>query len=115
MRTVLGRAVLLSGLLTAVALVDGAEAQSMFATRGLGFPLQPQDARYHALGGAGLGLPGAEINWANPAASVGLQRRAESAPATRRQIGLQRIYAACRTTINIGLSPGSPGLARKRP
>jgi len=49
-----------------------ADAQSIFATRGLGFPLEAQDARGQGMGGVMLGLPGPQISWANPAASVGL-------------------------------------------
>ena len=70
MKLVLTRAVIVG--LSIVATAGSVEAQSMFATRGLGFPMQPQDARYRALGGIGLGLPGAEISWGNPAATVGL-------------------------------------------
>jgi hypothetical protein len=50
----------------------GAEAQSVYAARGLGFPLEAQDARSQGLGGVTVGLPGAEISWANPASAVGL-------------------------------------------
>jgi hypothetical protein len=49
-----------------------ANAQSVLATRGLGYLTQPQGARTLGLGGVGLGLPGTEISWANPAAGVGL-------------------------------------------
>jgi hypothetical protein len=49
-----------------------ADAQSIFATRGLGFPLEAQDARGQGMGGVMLGLPGPQISWANPAAAVGL-------------------------------------------
>lgn len=48
------------------------QAQSLFANRGLGLLLEPQDGRAHALGGATLGLPNAEISWNNPAGAVGL-------------------------------------------
>jgi hypothetical protein len=62
-------------LVAAAALVlapAGVEAQSVYAARGLGFPLEAQDARSQGLGGVAVGLPGAEISWANPAAAVGL-------------------------------------------
>lgn len=49
-----------------------ASAQSVFATRGLGYPMFPQDARSASLGGVRLGLPGPEITWGNPAAAAGL-------------------------------------------
>lgn len=50
-----------------------AAAQSLLVTRGLGLPVDPQDARARGLGGVGLGLPEIEISWANPAAMIGLQ------------------------------------------
>jgi hypothetical protein len=50
----------------------GAEAQSVLATRGLGFPLEPTEGRGAGLGGLGLGLPEPEISWANPAAAINL-------------------------------------------
>src|SRR5690606_15368121 len=34
-----------------------AHAQSIFSTRGLGFPVEPQDARSSGLGGVALGFP----------------------------------------------------------
>lgn len=46
--------------------------QSLFSTGGLGLVSDPQDARGSALGGIGLGLPGPEISWSNPAGAVGL-------------------------------------------
>jgi hypothetical protein len=49
-----------------------AAAQSLFSTGGLGLIADPQDARGSALGGASLGLPGAELAWDNPAGAVGL-------------------------------------------
>ncbi|MDR0786398.1 MAG: hypothetical protein LBG44_00780 [Gemmatimonadota bacterium] len=48
------------------------EGQSLLSTRGLGYPLQPMDARSMALGRITLGLPGAELSWANPASAVGI-------------------------------------------
>jgi len=61
-----------ASLLVSSALTTAAEAQSVFATRGLGFPMQAHDARSRGLGGVALGLPGADISWTNPATSAGL-------------------------------------------
>lgn len=49
-----------------------AVAQSLLASRGLGYPIEPTDARSRGFGGVALGLPEPDINWANPAASLGL-------------------------------------------
>lgn len=42
-------------------------AQTPLASQGLGYPLLPLDARAQALGGVGLGLPGANLSLVNPA------------------------------------------------
>jgi hypothetical protein len=52
-----------------------AAAQSLFATRGLGMPVAPLDARARALGGIGVGLIGFDMSFANPAEVAGLGRR----------------------------------------
>jgi hypothetical protein len=57
----------------ACALPGEGSAQSLFSSRGLGFPIGPEDARSRGLGGVAIGLPDFEVGWANPAASVGLQ------------------------------------------
>lgn len=49
-----------------------ADGQSLFANRGLGLFVEPQDGRAHSLGGASLGLPEEEISWNNPSGAVGL-------------------------------------------
>jgi len=49
-----------------------ADAQSLFANRGLGFVVEPVDARGAAMGGVTLGLPRGEIAWTNPADMAGL-------------------------------------------
>jgi len=49
-----------------------AAAQSLLAGRGLGYPLQPLDARARGLGGAGLGLPGVNYSLVNPAGAAGV-------------------------------------------
>ncbi|MGH7449446.1 MAG: hypothetical protein ACRELT_17865 [Longimicrobiales bacterium] len=54
-------------------------AQSLFATRGLGIPLAPVDARVAALGGIGVGLLGFHTSLVNPAELAGLSRRGVSA------------------------------------
>jgi hypothetical protein len=65
-----------TAILFALALIAGAApevgAQSVLSSRGLGFPIQPLDARARGLGGAALGLPEPSIDWSNPAAAVGL-------------------------------------------
>lgn len=58
---------LLGGLLA-----TPATGQSAFSARGLGYPLEPIDARARSLGGVALGFPEPEITWANPASVVGL-------------------------------------------
>jgi hypothetical protein len=59
-------------VLLVAGLADGAAAQSVLASRGLGLVIEPRSARSSALGGVSLGLPGSEISWANPAGAVGL-------------------------------------------
>jgi hypothetical protein len=54
-------------------------AQSLFATRGLGVPVTPVDARGAALGGIGVGLLGFHTSLVNPAELAGLSRRGVSA------------------------------------
>jgi hypothetical protein len=49
-----------------------ADAQSLFANRGLGFVVEPVDARGAAMGGVALGLPRGEMSWTNPADMAGL-------------------------------------------
>lgn len=47
-------------------------AQSLLANRGLGWVVQPTDARARGLGGVSLGLLGGELGWTNPADAVGM-------------------------------------------
>jgi len=54
-------------------------AQSLFATRGLGVPAPPVDARSRALGGTGIGLLGLNTSLVNPADVAGIGRRGVSA------------------------------------
>ncbi|MBR9989708.1 MAG: hypothetical protein KFH98_08140 [Gemmatimonadetes bacterium] len=56
-----------------------ASAQSLFATRGLGVPVAPVDARGAALGSIGVGLLGFHTSMVNPAELAGLSRRGVSA------------------------------------
>jgi hypothetical protein len=51
-----------------------ANAQSLFATRGLGLPVAAVDARARALGGIGVGIAGLSTSLANPAEIAGLTR-----------------------------------------
>lgn len=69
---VLRRAVLGAVAAAAVVAAPPAAAQSLFSSGGLGLIGEAGDARGDALGGLGLGLPGAEISWYNPAGAVGL-------------------------------------------
>ena len=62
-----------SGMVALALLVASpARGQSLFSTGGLGLVADPIDARGSALGGTGLGLPGPELSWDNPAGAVGL-------------------------------------------
>lgn len=56
-----------------------AHAQSLFATRGMGLPTSPVDARSRALGGIGVGLLGLNMSLVNPAEIAGFLRRGVSA------------------------------------
>ncbi|MQA91493.1 MAG: hypothetical protein GEU90_14920 [Gemmatimonas sp.] len=59
--------------MVAVAFTAGPSAgQSLFDARGLGYTLEPIDARSRGLGGVALGLPEPQISWVNPADAVGL-------------------------------------------
>jgi len=49
-----------------------ADAQSLFAGRGLGYAAEPLDARARGLGGVGLGLPEPSLSLVNPAGVAGL-------------------------------------------
>jgi hypothetical protein len=49
-----------------------AHAQSLFASRGLGYPSQPLEGRARALGGVALGLPGYNLSLVNPAGAAGV-------------------------------------------
>lgn len=66
---------LVPGVLIALALPTAAHAQSLFATRGMGLPGAPVDARARALGGMGIGLLGFNTSLINPADMAGLTRR----------------------------------------
>lgn len=59
-------------LTLAVAAPPPAPAQSLFASRGLGFVVQPTDARARGMGGVALGVEGADLTWLNPADVVGI-------------------------------------------
>lgn len=60
-------------------LASPAAAQSLFATRGLGIPNAPIDARSRALGGIGIGLLGLEMSLVNPAEVAGIGLRGAAA------------------------------------
>ncbi|HET6763589.1 MAG TPA: hypothetical protein VFH27_07945 [Longimicrobiaceae bacterium] len=64
------RAAAAAALLSAAAAPAG--AQSLLSARGLGFPLEPYDARAVALGGIPLGLPGRNLSLVNPAEDAAL-------------------------------------------
>lgn len=59
-------------LLPIFAVAADAGAQSLLSTRGLGFPLDPQDARSRALGGVSLGFAAGEISWFSPGGIINL-------------------------------------------
>jgi hypothetical protein len=65
-------AVALAALASGALAARQAEAQSLFAARGLGLVVEPIDARSQGLGGVALGLPGSDILWSSPAEAVGL-------------------------------------------
>lgn len=54
-----------------VAAAAPVQAQSLLASRGLGYPYSPTDARAAGLGGAALGLPGVPGSLVNPAEIAG--------------------------------------------
>jgi hypothetical protein len=58
--------------IAALAPVRPGAAQSLLASRGLGYTLEPLDARARSLGGIGLGLPGRNLSLVNPAEDAGL-------------------------------------------
>lgn len=81
----------LAGALLMVALAAlGATAQSLTGIRGLGYPMQPTDARSEVLGGLGVGLKGMTPPLTNPAAAAGIGRRGVlvAVQATERDIQL---------------------------
>ncbi len=61
-------------LLLGFAASSAAEAQSLFATRGLGMPVAAVDARGRALGGVGIGIAGLSTSLINPADVAGISR-----------------------------------------
>jgi hypothetical protein len=63
--------------LLAAALSAPAHAQSILASRGLGYTLEPIDARSLGMGGGG-GAPGVRFSLINPSASAGIQAPAAS-------------------------------------
>ncbi len=67
------RSVLLLALAAAAAVPGDAAAQSILASRGLGYPYEPLDARARGVGAIGVGLPGPQISLVNPASAAGLR------------------------------------------
>lgn len=65
----------LAGLMPLALFPSPARGQSLFATRGLGVPVAPLDARARVLGGVGVGLLGLNPSLVNPAEVAGLRRR----------------------------------------
>jgi hypothetical protein len=63
---------LTGALVAALLLPSGAAAQSLLSSRGLGFPVDPVDARSRALGGVGVGLFQPSLTPVDPAASADL-------------------------------------------
>jgi hypothetical protein len=54
-------------------------AQSLFASRGLGVPMEATDARARVLGGLGIGLLGLDVSLVSPATPAGTLRKGISA------------------------------------
>jgi hypothetical protein len=71
-RTVRRAAPLLGAALAAALAAAPSHAQSVLASRGLGYPVEPLDARARGLGGVSVGLPEPSFSMINPAAPVGL-------------------------------------------
>jgi hypothetical protein len=71
------RGLLLS--MVVLAMASPAGAQSLFATRGLGVPVPPVDARGRALGGIGVGMFGLNTSLVSPAEVAGIRFRGASA------------------------------------
>lgn len=73
-------------LLVLLAVPAGVDAQSLFAGRGLGVPVEPVDARARLLGGIGVGLLGVNPSLVNPAELTAVRRgiTAVLQPATHR-------------------------------
>jgi hypothetical protein len=61
-----------AALLCLGSLAPELSAQSLFAGRGLGYAMEPLDARARGLGGVGLGLPEPSLSLVNPAGVAGL-------------------------------------------
>ncbi|HEU0055020.1 MAG TPA: hypothetical protein VFQ39_17660, partial [Longimicrobium sp.] len=55
-----------------LAAAPSAGAQSILSSRGLGYPLQPLDARLRGLGGVSTGLESPRLSMVNPADAAGL-------------------------------------------
>jgi hypothetical protein len=71
-RTVRRAAPLLGAALAAALAAAPSDAQSVLSSRGLGYPIEPLDARARGLGGVTVGLPEPSFSMINPAAPVGL-------------------------------------------
>jgi hypothetical protein len=78
-----------------------AQAQSLFANRGLGLVVEPVDARGAGMGGISLGLPPGELAWSNPADMAGL-------PAP----GLRAVFQLDSFTADVGARSLSGNTAR---
>ncbi|CAN5723089.1 hypothetical protein BH23GEM5_BH23GEM5_03300 [soil metagenome] len=80
-----------------------AGAQSLLARQGLGYAVEPLDARARALGGVGLGLSGINLSLVNPAAVAGT-------PAAAFLVGFQfdRTEADVGTGSTVGRIPRFP-------
>lgn len=68
----------LAALTLAAAHAGGASAQSVLAPRGLGYPIEPLEARARGMGGVALGLPEPSFSLVNPAGAVGILATAVS-------------------------------------
>jgi hypothetical protein len=66
------RRAVFAALALAAAQAGAASAQSVLAPRGLGYPIEPLEARARGMGGVALGLPEPSFSLVNPAGAVGI-------------------------------------------
>ena len=90
-------------LVFVVAFISPAAAQTLLARQGLGYAVEPLDARARALGGVGLGLSGVNLSLVNPASIAGT-------PAAAFLVGFQ--FAHTETDVGAGAGATAARLPR---